>query len=192
MQKWQAGQATGSRHHRQSLQKKPGEKSAGNGGGLLQGDGTGGAVDRRREHGRRPCRERRRPCRIAAPRGFMRVVSGLYQGYIRPPYSPPRPCKNRPPSLQNPQPAPPAQQAGTTAGSIGHQSDSHSRPGRTAQSHQHSHQARATATQPAPQATPQPASTTAGQPDRRDGHGDRPDDDHRPGPEGRRYSRRGL
>ena len=52
MQKWQAGQATGSRHHRQSLQKKPGEKSAGNGGGLLQGDGTGGAVDHRREHGR--------------------------------------------------------------------------------------------------------------------------------------------
>ena len=71
--------------------EKPGEKAAGNGGRDSPGGGTGGAVDHRREHGRRPCRERRRPCRIAAPRGFMRAVSGLYQVYLRPPYSPPRP-----------------------------------------------------------------------------------------------------
>ena len=71
--------------------EKPGEKSAGNGGRDSPGGGTGGAVDHRREHGRRPCRERRRPCRIAAPRGFMRAVSGLYQVYLRPPDSPPPP-----------------------------------------------------------------------------------------------------
>ena len=76
--------------------EKPGEKAAGNGGRDSPGGGTGGAVDHRREHGRRPCRERRRPCRIAAPRGFMRAVSGLYQGYIRPPYSPPKAMKEPP------------------------------------------------------------------------------------------------
>ena len=168
--------------------KSPAKNSVESGGKIAGGGYAGGRLER----GPKSCRTAATACRIAAPRGFMRAVSSLYPVYLRPPIAPPRPCKSRPPSLQNPQPAPPAQQAGTTAGSIGHQSDSHSRPGRTAQSHQHSHQARATATQPAPQATPQPASTTAGRQDRRADHGDRSDDDHRPGPEGRRYSRRGL
>ena len=37
------------------------------------------------------CRAAATACRMAAPRGFMRAVSGLHQVYLRPPYSPPKP-----------------------------------------------------------------------------------------------------
>lgn len=55
--------------------------------------------DRRRR--REICRTAATACRTAAPKGFMRAVSGLYQVYLRPPYSPPKadargqrqPCK---------------------------------------------------------------------------------------------------
>ena len=126
--------------------RKAGQKSAENGGGILQGDGHGGAAENRRGNGRGICRGRRRPCRIAAPKGFMRAVSGLYQGYIRPPYSPPQgharaarhPCKIQKPEQQE-------RQTGTaTASTTG---DRHRRAAGIAQQTQHhSH-----SSQPAPQ-----------------------------------------
>lgn len=126
--------------------EKPGENPPKMGGGILQGDGHGGAVEKRRGNGRRICRGRRRPCRIAAPKGFMRAVSGLYQGYIRPPYSPPQgharaarhPCKIQQPEQQE-------RQTGTaTASTTG---DRHRRAAGIAQQTQHhSH-----SSQPAPQ-----------------------------------------
>lgn len=140
-----------------------------------QGSGTG-------------CRTAATACRIAAPEGFTRTVSGLYPVYQRPPYSPPRalqalPCNPAKPPPQRPPAGRRRSQRHNTADrqpySTGTASSAASQ-----QAHSHSKHKPPTAKRhsrpPKPQAKPT----------RRDG--ERPDDHHRPGPEGCRYSGRVL
>lgn len=104
------------------------------------------------------CRAAATACRMAAPRGFMRAVSGLYQVYLRPPIVPPSPMQE-PPAI----PAKSTASTTSTAGrqpapaSTGHQHHQHRGQGHTAQHHQHRQTAHTTAPQPAT------ANTTASQ-----------------------------
>ena len=100
------------------------------------------------------CRAAATACRMAAPRGFMRAVSGLHQVYLRPPIAPQTPCKSRPTSLQNPQPAPSAQQA-----------DSKHRTHQPHRHHQHrgqspQHSTTSTSRQPSPHHTATASAST--------------------------------
>ena len=87
MQRQQASQTPASRNHRQSPQEKPGEKLQ------RERERIAGGIRQQQDRHQWPelCRAAETACRMAAQRGFMRAVSGLYQVYLRPPYSPPKP-----------------------------------------------------------------------------------------------------
>ena len=189
MQKWQAGQATGSRHHRQSLQKSRAKKPPEMGGGILQGAAP---AERWTIGGNMGGGHAGNAAALAeSPRRG--VLCARYQAYTRAIYGPPmvhpqshaRAARH---SCKIAQQEPPAQQAGTTAARADqrHRGNSggrrlHSRSRQPAQHHRSDRK-------PARQQ----AGTATGQPDRRADHGDRPDDDRRTGTEGRRYSQRWL
>lgn len=173
-------------HHRHRLQGRTGRRSpAGTAGSLLHHRRPVGAANASTRTGDGSYAGQRQ--RLArGPR--RRVLCARYQVYTQsingPPIVPPQPMQEA-----HTIPAKSAASTTSTAGrrsaqataatsAIGTADTAHTTPRR--QSRQHSPQNRTA------------ASTTAGPPDRRDDHGDRPDDDHRSGQEGRRYSRRGL
>ena len=181
MQRQQASQTPASRNHRQSPQEKPGEKLQ------REWERIAGGIRQQQDRHQWPelYRAAETACRMAAPRGFMRAVSGIYQVYLRPPIVPPSP-------MQEPNAIPAKSTASTTSTSrqpTQHRHTSHtgtaSTEGKATQ-----HSTISTGKQPTPQRhsqrrhTQQPASTTPGRADRHDEGGDRRDDHHRPGPEG--------
>lgn len=134
----------------------------------------------------------RRPRLAGSPR--RRALRARYQAYTQsingPPIVPPGPCKPSPAILQNHRRRD-RQQAAEEARGTAQQTDSHTAPApppassaASQQAHSHSKHKPPTAKRhsrpPKPQAKPT----------RRDG--ERPDDHHRPGPEGCRYSGRVL
>lgn len=130
---------------------------------------------------------------MAAPRGFMRAVSGLYQVYLRPPYSPPKPHARaaRHPCKIHSQHHQHQQTAHTTPPHQPHRHRQHRGQSHTAQHHQHRQTAHTTAPQPAPaHATASQHHTKPGRSARRRRRPARRSPPARPG--GRRYSRRGI
>ena len=188
VQRQQASQTDTSRHHQQNLQEKPGEKLQ------QERERIAGSVCQQQDRHQWPelCRAEATACRMAAPRGFMRAVSGLYQVYLRPPIVPPSP-------MQEPHAIPAKSTASTTStagrqpapASTGHQHHQRRGKSHTAQNHQHQQTAHTTAPQPAPaHATASQHHTRPGRSAQRRRRPARRSPPARPG--GRRYSRRGL
>ena len=113
----------------------------------------------------------------------IRFIPGLYTA----PYSPPK-------AMQEP----PAIPAKSHSRSHQHRGQAPQRTGQAIGTEATAEAGTATATTTSQHSTTTAAPnqhnsrTAAGRRDRRTDHGDRPDDDRRTGPEGRRYSRRGL